>query len=344
MLLGMCLCVLKCISGSGVRGNIIMEYRKLISFGKSSFVVSLPKSWVIQNKLKKGDLLYFDEKEKDLILSIQSDDKNKKEKEITIPVDGKSVRRIQREIISAYIKDYKSIVLLGDEIKDKAKDIQATIQNLMALEVMEQTSRKIVARDFLDMNDISIFNLIRKIDIIIRAMVEDGEKMFEEDNYDNISHRDNDVNRLSFLVFRTIEFGFNNSSAVYKKYNLTSQNLLHLWWFVFNLETIGDEVKRIARYMKQVKLTKQQQGQFLHLFGEGKESYLKMMKAFHNQDVNLAHGVLEMKSNIIHDCEQFYMANKKVENIGLLVERLKSMITITHNLGRIIYQSNFTKE
>ena len=57
-----------------------MEYRKLISFGKSSYVVSLPKSWVVQNKLKKGDLLYFDEKEKDLILSIQSGGGDKKEK------------------------------------------------------------------------------------------------------------------------------------------------------------------------------------------------------------------------------------------------------------------------
>ena len=321
-----------------------MEYRKLISFGKSSYVVSLPKSWVTQNKLKKGDLLYFDEKEKDLILSIHSGDKDKKGKEIIINVDRKSVRRIQREIISAYIKNYKSMVLLGEEIKDKSKDIQATIQNLMALEVMEQTSRKIVARDFLDMDNISISNLIRKVDIIIRAMIEDSEKMFEEDNYDNISHRDNDINRLSFLVFRAIEYGFTNSSSVYKKQNLTILDLHNLWWFIFNLETIGDEVKRIARYMRQVKLTKPQQEQLSHLLAEGKEGYLKMMKAFHNQDADIAHSVLETKSSLIHDCEHFYLLNKKVENMGLLMERLKSFITLTHNLGRIVYQAEFTKE
>lgn len=321
-----------------------MEYRKLISFGKSSYVVSLPKSWVVQNKLKKGDLLYFDEKEKDLILSIQSGGGDKKEKEIIINVDGKSVRRIQREIISAYIKDFKSIVLLGDELKDKAKDIQATIQNLMALEVMEQTSRKIVARDFLDMNTISIYNLIRKVDIIIRAMIEDCEKMFEEDNYDNISHRDNDINRLSFLIFRAIEYGFTNSSSVYKKQNLTSLDLHNLWWFVFNLETIGDEVKRIARYTRDVKLTKPQQNQFLRILADAKEGYLKMMKAFHTHDVDIAHNVLETKGEVLRNCEEFYSANKKIENVGLLIERIKSMITTTHNLGRVIYQQSLTKE
>ena len=46
-----------------------MEFRKLISFGKSSYVVSLPKAWVVQQKLKKGDLIAVDEAGPKLILS-----------------------------------------------------------------------------------------------------------------------------------------------------------------------------------------------------------------------------------------------------------------------------------
>ena len=263
---------------------------------------------------------------------------------ISISVDGKSIRRIQREIISAYIRDYKTITLIGEEIKDKAKEIQATIQNLMALEVMEQTSKKIVAKDFLDMNNISLFNMIKKMDIIIRAMIDDCEKMFVEDNYENISHRDNDVNRLGFLIFRIVDFGFENTSYMYKKHGLTSRNLMHLWWFTFNLETIGDEVKRVARYMKQVKLPKPQQDRFLRLLEDTKGAYLKMMKGFHTHDEELAHAVLEMKEKVLRECEQFYLDNRKVENVGLLVEKLKSMVTSMHNLGRVVYQYGFTPE
>ncbi len=321
-----------------------MEYRKLISFGKSSFVVSIPKDWVRKNKLKKGDLIYFEERDQDLVLSQQSAHNKQEDTEITILVDGKSIRRIQREIISAYIRDYKTITLIGEEIKDKAKEIQATIQNLMALEVMEQTAKKIVAKDFLDMNNISIFNLIKKMDIIIRAMIDDCEKMFVEDNSENISHRDNDLNRLSFLIFRIIDFGLENTSHIYKKHGLTSRNLLHLWWFTFNLETIGDEVKRVARYMKQTKLPKPQQERFLRLLEETKGAYLKILKGFHTHDPELVHSVLELKDKVIRDCEQFYLDNRKVENVGFLVEKLKSMITGMHNLGRVVYQYGFTKE
>jgi phosphate uptake regulator len=35
----------------------MVEFRRLIGFGKSSFVVSLPKNWIEKNKLVKGDLV-----------------------------------------------------------------------------------------------------------------------------------------------------------------------------------------------------------------------------------------------------------------------------------------------
>ena len=94
-----------------------MEYRKLISFGKNSFVISLPKSWVRQNNLQKGVLIYVEEQENNLLLSLGSKQETV-EKVKEIPADGKSVRRLKREIISAYIKDYKTIVLFGEELKD----------------------------------------------------------------------------------------------------------------------------------------------------------------------------------------------------------------------------------
>ena len=34
-----------------------MEYRKVIGFGKGSYVISLPKGWALKNKLKKGSTL-----------------------------------------------------------------------------------------------------------------------------------------------------------------------------------------------------------------------------------------------------------------------------------------------
>ena len=57
-----------------------MEYRKLISFGKSSFVVSIPKPWINKQNLKKGDVLYFEETEENLILSAKEKETDEEKK------------------------------------------------------------------------------------------------------------------------------------------------------------------------------------------------------------------------------------------------------------------------
>ena len=71
-----------------IYGGIKMDYRRLISFGKSSFVVSLPKGWVVQNKLKKGDLIYFEESGPNLVLTSNADTSENKDKEAVINVDA----------------------------------------------------------------------------------------------------------------------------------------------------------------------------------------------------------------------------------------------------------------
>lgn len=318
-------------------GVVKMEYRKLISFGKSSFVVSLPKPWINKQKLKKGDVIYFDENEDNLILGTKETD-SKEDKEITISVNKKSIRQIQREIISAYIRNYHRITLIGEEIKVRAKDIQDIIQNLVALEVMEQTSKKIVAKDFLNMRDTDPQQLIRKMDIIVRAMLEDCRSMFKEDNYDSIYHRDNDVNKLSFLLYRTVRFGLDQPSVTFKRFKLNANDLLRYWWVTYNLEAIGDDAKRIARYIKNLNMDDEMKKHFLKIFTELEKNYLDMMRSFYKNDSNLAHDVHEKKRDSIDECEKFYKKYNKMAYSGYFVNQLKSLATNVHNIGRSIYQ------
>ena len=283
-----------------------MEYRKLISFGKNSFVVSLPKHWVRQNKLVKGDLISIDEKEDTLLLGTQANNTVQEEKSIRIPVDKVRMRQLKREIISAYINNNKTIVLYGEEIKTKAKELQKIIQSLVALEIMEQDSRQIVAKDFLNMNDVSTKSIVRKIDVITRSMFEDCMKMFEEDNYESIEMRDNDVNKLTFLMFRIIKYGLEDYTYMMKKLNLSAVELLGLWWLVFDLESAADELKRISRYMKIVKLDKKKEEEFLELLKRVKVNYLAMMKAYYDPNIKGVHEILNGREKLFNDIEEYY--------------------------------------
>jgi phosphate uptake regulator len=314
-----------------------MEYRKLISFGKSSFVVSIPKPWINKQNLKKGDVLYFEETEENLILSAKEKETDE-EKKTTINIDGKTISQIQREITPAYIKNFKRITIIGKEIKDKAKDIEPIIQNMIALEIMEQTSSRIVAKDFLNMKDISINNLIRKMDVITRSMIEDSSNMFKEDSYENINHRDKDVNRLSYLVFRVVNYCLEKPSFSIKQFNLNNHELVKYYLLAYHIEAIADEARRIARYMKKVNLSKTKEKQFVDLFNQAKSNYLDTMKAFHNKDVNLGLQVAERKRKLMLDYEKFYLENHTVQWTAYLIDRLKRMTGSIHKLGRLVYE------
>ena len=315
-----------------------MEFRKLISFGKNSFVVSLPKNWVRQNKLQKGALIAIDEKEDTLILGAHVNENTGEEKSIRISVDGKILRQLNREIIAAYINNNKSIHLHGNEIKEKAKDLQDIIQSLVALEIMEQDSKHIVAKDFLNMNDVSTTSITRKIDVIVRSMFEDSKSMFKEDNYDSIEHRDHDVNKLTFLMFRIIKHGFENYTYMIKKLNLTAIELLGLWWLVYDLESIADEIKRIARFMKVVKISGKKEKEYLDLLVKVQSAYLAMMKAYYDTNYNSVHPVLNNRESLLGELENFYRENKSVTGVGFLTHRTKAALAHINHIGRRLYQ------
>lgn len=316
-----------------------MEFRKLISFGKSSYVVSLPKAWVTKQKLKKGDIIYFEERDHRLILSAQEEKKNKEQKKIVIKVDGIEIKQIKRTIIGAYIQNHKTISLEGKEIKKKAREIQTTLQSLIAMEVIEQTSEKIVAKDFLNYDDVSVNNIIRKIDLILRAMLEDVILVFEEDVCENINYRDNDVNKLVFLIFRIVRFGFENHSYFSKKFNLSFIDLFTIHYLASYLEQLGDDIKRIARRMKASKFSQKEKQRYKELLKKIKDCYLKTMKAYYNKDLKTIHEVINLRDQLIKECENFYSKNKKIPGIGFLIDRTKATIVHICQLGRVLYQN-----
>ncbi|MBR9683173.1 phosphate uptake regulator PhoU [Candidatus Woesearchaeota archaeon] len=315
-----------------------MEYRKLIAFGKSSFVVSLPKAWVIKQKLQKGDTLYFKEQDGSLVLSPKEKESALEEKEGIINIDGKNIRRIQRELFTSYIKNYKKITFVGNDIKEKAKLIQNSIQKLVAVEIIEQDSKKIIAKDFLNIDDINIDQLVRKMDVIAKSMLEDCRNMFEEDTCENINFRDNDVNKFHFLIFRIVWFGLENPSLVMKKFNLNSNNLLNLWWLAYSIERIADCTKRIARYMQRTKLDQKSQQEFKEILASVGADYIGMMKGYYAKDPEIVHQLLQNREETVKRCDTFFLQNKEAPFIGYLMDNTKALLVNTHAIGRMIYQ------
>lgn len=313
-----------------------MEFRRLISFGKSSFVISLPKSWVQRNKLKKSDFVYISEKDEELILRPKAEGLEEEKKSITIDIDGKDYFQIKREIIPAYINHYHTITVTGKELRERSKDVREILHNLVALEIMEQTADKIVAKDFLNMERIDMTNLLRKMDVISRAMMSDSILTFEENHYENLKQRDQDVNRLAFLLFRAIRYAYNNPSML-KIYKCTSVDLLIIWQLANALEKFADNTKRVARIKRNMKFTKAQVQELLPFCQEIEKSYLMIMKAYYNQDKALAYQVAGRRRPLLAKVNE--ISDKYLDSAAMIcmTDKLKDLLSDVNTITRIVY-------
>ncbi len=319
-----------------------MEQRRLIKFGSSSHVLSLPSYWLKKNKLGKGDFLYVEENGNGELTVSGELKREKPLKKITIFADGKQIERLSREILSAYINNYDAIKISGSNLSRIMKDLRKILHSFVALEIVEEDDNKIVAKDFLNIRDVSISENIRRIDIIIRGMMNDMKRCVDEDCADSIYQRDFDVNRFSFLLLRAIN-GAVEDPNVARLLNVKSSELMLIRLLSVNIEEIGDEIKRISRFLSSQDLDDKLKKSLLLLLSDVEKSYLDVMKAYYTKDVELAFEVDFWKDDFVEKCNKLYDKHP-VSGFARILERLKKMSSGISNLAWVIYSSGFENE
>jgi phosphate uptake regulator len=314
-----------------------METRKLIKFGKNSYVITLGSDWIKRNGLNKGDHVHILENDNSLLIESQAQDKSRDEKTYRLNVEGKDRTDIKREIVTAYINNFSTIEITGGDVKEKAKMIKDILHNLVALSVIEQDATKIIAKDFLNMKEISVMTLIRKMDNIIKTMITESKGKTSALIQENLDLRDNDVNRLHILSKRTLKHAFVSLEAR-QRMKMDVLDLLRLWRVVESLEEIADSTKRIVRYFNASSISKEKEKELIKVYEEVEEFYKIIMKALYNGDMALALKAAPKKKEIMAKLNDYDRKNWNIEYVPNIVEKLKYMTMSIQQLGRPIYE------
>jgi phosphate uptake regulator len=300
-----------------------MIIRKLVKAGQASHTISLPKEWLDKNNLKKGDVVYLDERsDRELVITPESKvAEPPAPKEITILVDGKELSTIQREITSAYVNNYSTIILTGESITEKTKDIRKTLHDFVALEVAEQNTKHIVAKDLLNLKEISVEKTVRRMDMLVRSMIQDSLATLENpDLAQSVIVRDFEVNRAYFLLFRLLKNALTNKPMA-EFFNLNNAQILSYWQLALNLENFADAAKQLANYLgKEKKKDKTKE-----IFKRVEQGYLDAIKAYFTKDKKLADSVATQRESLLADATELPSG---------VAELFKTMVTLTNNVAR----------
>ncbi|MBI2541902.1 phosphate uptake regulator PhoU [Candidatus Woesearchaeota archaeon] len=309
----------------------------------------MPKGWIEKNNLKKGDLISVSDDGFELTLSAGQQEKKPDAKEIDIEARNKDIEFLKAEIVSSYLNGYDTINILYESSTKEVPKIKDIIRNLSGLEIMEQTSTRIVAKNLININEISIHNIIRRMDIITRAMMEDSILCCRgQCNYDSICNRDVDVNRLYFLSYRVIKNAIRNpriaKSLGIEPWQLHSDNLI-----ILRLEKIADRQKRIARYLCTNSLDRAALGELAGIYTDISEAYNEVMKSYYSSDKQTAIKIEITNRERTIACDRFLEKytnthastknrsfNSNLVAVAKIIENMKATAVELRNLARTV--------
>ncbi len=302
-----------------------MIIRRLVKAGQASHTISLPKEWLDSHKLKKGDLVYLYEKgDKELVISPESKaDEVVPEKTVTISVDNKELSTIQREITSAYINNYNTIILSGQTITQKTKDIRKVLHDFVALEVADQSANSIIAKDLLNLKEISIDKTLRRMDMLVRSMIQDSIAAVDNAELSqSVVVRDYEVNRAYFLLIRLLKSSLSNKQIA-DFFQLSNNKVLSYYYLTINLENFADCAKQLAEYLGKEK----KKDKLKSIFQRVEKGYLEVMKGYFTRDRKLADGVALQREELLKDAGELPAG---------IAELFRSMVTLTNNIARLV--------
>ena len=134
-----------------------MEPRKVIKFGNSSYVVTLPFEWVKSNNLDKSNSVYVTENKDCLILSLN---KENKAKQAEINIDDMPLKLFNRKLISYYLKNFKYIKISGENVIEKLEEIRVLKEKLSSIEIVEINQNYVMLKDLTSPNELNISKII----------------------------------------------------------------------------------------------------------------------------------------------------------------------------------------
>jgi len=229
-----------------------METRKVQLTGGSTFTVSLPKEWATENGVEAGSEVEFHHESNALVLTPRRESGRT---EGTLEIGDLQGDRLTRAVMTMYVSGFDIVTLEGDSISaDQRQAIRNAAQGLVGVEVIEETSDRVVVQDLLDSSELSVDNAVTRMRLIALGMLEDAITGLLENDDDlaaSVVDRDDDVDRLWFVVSRVFRATLRSPSAT-EELGLPREVCFDYHSSARQLERIADHAAKIAQFSKEL--------------------------------------------------------------------------------------------
>ncbi len=242
--------------------------RKIIKQGHNTLTITLPSKWAASHGIKPGDEIDITESDSSLVIGFAPGGSDLGS--TTVDISGLSAPLIWRFISSAYRAGYSEIAISGigsgkksvysafsyntlEYLKNGSQSsissmdmspmetVSAVVNRLVGMEIIDQKPNYCLVKDISEVSDKEFNNAMRRIFALLNTEAESIEEGFlgKTEGLKSIHIIDTNLDRFEDFCFRVL------SKKGYSPMRKT--NTMHS--FIFTLEMIGDELKKIALHM-----------------------------------------------------------------------------------------------
>ncbi len=243
-----------------------MNARKVLEMGGGTLLISLPKDWAKRNGVKKGATVSVDELSARKLIVRPIEDVAEKPREIEVEYPGEDLSEVMNDVTGAYLLGFDVIRIVGKKVisrEDRAR-LKATMARLVGLEIMDEDSKRVTVQFLLESSAIIPEKIVRRMSSILDGMLKDmAEGLTKGDPklLALVAERDDDVDRLYFLLVRVIRAAIMRPEIA-DSYGLSPVDVLDYRVLASFLESVGDAVAELSKSLHHPRASRQLSREF----------------------------------------------------------------------------------
>lgn len=327
------------------------ETRKVQFTGGSTYIISLPKSWIMQNQLKKGSFIKLRAEVGGLLTIVPADTPEKKQidEAVIIVSSADDTEMVIRKIVAAYLAGYNSIHVKPDKhqlLTKQRHDVKSFARRmLIGTEIVTDMPSQLVLQVLLSYPELTIQSALRRMSIITTSMLKDaivGLKTNDRLLANEVISTDNEVDRFNLYVIRLLRAAMQNP-RISKEIGLVGGNdCLGYRLVTKSVERTADHAANIAENI--LTLKEELNGEMAEKIENMSTIALKMfdtaIESLFRQDYNAAEKIIENLKEI-EDLERDAIASAQSNpeddvSLRLIIESVRRTAEYACDIAEIV--------
>jgi len=332
----------------------VQQTRKIQISGGSTYIISLPKEWVEELKIKVGENVTITKNPNhSLTIFPREQDNDKKTIAVIYPTQKESGDSIKRKIIAAYLSGYKAI-----QIKTKGMKIQSAHSrsvrelvrsSMIGTEIVESSSEAITIQILTRLPELSFETALNRMYLMATNMVKESIEALEETDIshaDEVVNMDDEVDRFGMYMRRNLVLAIGNQSILQDMGLKKPAECIEYRTIVSKIERIGDHAGLIAKRIKFIedKIDPKIISRIKKLSEKALEVFEESIAAVQNHDFQKGENVAEKVSKIIEDEKEIMSKIKDNEKnatvVRFVLEDLRRIAEYSSDIAEIAIDEN----